>query len=330
MTGEIYDLLPAHIKTRDEEAEGVLKALFALMQREGDVVEDDIRRLAETWFIETCPSWAIPYIGQLLDARALHDLGPESGFSPRAWVGNTIRNRQRKGTLGAIESVASEATGLPARANEMFERLSATQWLNHRRLHRNAAAHIRDGDAMALTGSAFDRTPRSAEVRRIDRNAGRYNIPNIAIHLWRLQPYRLPQVEAARISGYQFTVDPLGRDIPLYWRGETETDASGFAACPPSRSPFRMRQATHSSRSIPLPSPFATCTMSAAAIGADRRPLRTTRHPAVQPRRGLFWPASIRYEVASRCRREAPRMPCTPPISMPRRAIWAAAPMTAV
>ncbi|MCA8928768.1 MAG: hypothetical protein KDC18_11910, partial [Alphaproteobacteria bacterium] len=230
MTSAIYDLLPAHIRTRDLEAGGTLQALFALMEREGGVVEDDIRRLAETWFIETCPPWAIPYIAQLLDARALHDLGPDSGFSPRAWVGNTIRNRQRKGTLGAIEAVASEATGLPARANEMFERLSATQWLNHTRLHRNAAARVRDGDAMALTGSAFDRTPRSVDVRRIDRGGGRYNIPNIAVHLWRLQPYRLPSVEAARISDHQFVLDPLARDLPLYWTGRTETDAIGIAS----------------------------------------------------------------------------------------------------
>ena len=68
MSGEIYNLLPAHIRTSDAEAQGVLQALFALMEREGAVVEDDIRQLAETWFIETCPPWAIPYIGQLLDA----------------------------------------------------------------------------------------------------------------------------------------------------------------------------------------------------------------------------------------------------------------------
>ena len=161
MTSPIYDLLPAHVRTRDQAEGGTLRALFALMEREGSVVEDDIRRLGETWFIETCPPWAIPYIGQLLDVRALHDLGPDSGFSERAWVGNTIRNRQRKGTLGAIEAVASEATGLPARANELFEHLSATQWLNHTRLHRNATARVRDGDAMALSGSAFDGTPRA-------------------------------------------------------------------------------------------------------------------------------------------------------------------------
>jgi hypothetical protein len=229
MTSPIYDLLPAHIRTRDLEADGAFKALFDLMQREGDLVENDIRALAETWYIETCRDWAIPYIGQLLDVRALHDLGPESGFSARAWVGNTIRSRQRKGTLGNIESVAGEGTGLPARANEMFERLSATQWMNHLRLQRNASALVRDGDRMALTDTAFDLTPRTVDIRRIDRGAGRYNIPNIAIHLWRLQPYRLPLVQAAALSDHQFTLDPLGRDVPLFWTGRTEEDPADIA-----------------------------------------------------------------------------------------------------
>jgi hypothetical protein len=35
MSGDIYNLLPAHIRTSDAEAEGVLQALFALMEREG-------------------------------------------------------------------------------------------------------------------------------------------------------------------------------------------------------------------------------------------------------------------------------------------------------
>ena len=38
MTSPIYDLLPAHIRTRDLEADGAFKALFDLMQREGDPV----------------------------------------------------------------------------------------------------------------------------------------------------------------------------------------------------------------------------------------------------------------------------------------------------
>ncbi len=241
MTAILYDLLPAHIRTRDLESGGALKALFALMQREGDLVKDDIRALSESWFIETCPDWVIYYIGQLLEVRPLHDLGTESGFSPRAWVGNTIRNRQRKGTLGVIESVAGEATGLPARANEMFQRLSATQWMNHIRLNRNASALIRDGDRMALTGSAFDKTPRTVGVRRIDRGSGRYNIPNIAIHLWRIQPYRLPQVSAFSRSDYQFNLDPLGHDLALFWSGLTEQDANDIAEMTDLPVPLRRR-----------------------------------------------------------------------------------------
>jgi len=226
---DIYDLLPAHIRTRDLETGGALKALFALAQREGDLVEASIRALSESWFIETCPPWAISYIGQLLAVRPLHDLGPDSGFSPRAWVGNTIRNRQRKGTLGVIESVSSEATGLPARANEIFERLSATQGMNHLRLHRNASARIRDGDRMALAGSAFDQTPRITGVRRTGHGSGSYSIPDIAIHLWRLQPYRLPSVSSAALSDYQFSIDPLGRDLPLFWSGQTEESIDDLA-----------------------------------------------------------------------------------------------------
>ncbi len=229
MTGTMYELLPAHMRTLDEEGGQPLAALFSLLEREAALIEEDIARLSETWFIETCPPWAIPYIGALLEARALHDLGPESGFSARAWVGNTIRNRKRKGTLEVIEAVGAEATGFPARAAEMFERLSATQWLNHPRPHRNASASIRDGDAMALTGSAFDRTPRTAEMRRIDRGAGRYSLPNVAVHLWRMQPYRMIAAEAAALDDHRFHIDPLGREIPLYWPGRTERGVAQLA-----------------------------------------------------------------------------------------------------
>ena len=102
------------------------------------MIDDDIARLYENWFIETCEPWVVPYIGDLIGYEpriAGHILGrrlaPRSANAssriavPRSDVAHTIRDRRRKGTLALLEDLARDAAGWPARAVSSYRLLAS-------------------------------------------------------------------------------------------------------------------------------------------------------------------------------------------------------------
>ena len=50
----IYLLLPGHIRAHDHDQGRPLQALLRILTRELDLVDADIQRLYDNWFIETC------------------------------------------------------------------------------------------------------------------------------------------------------------------------------------------------------------------------------------------------------------------------------------
>ena len=106
-------LLPAFYRERDAAAGGPLRALLDVLARQGALVDADVDRLYDNWFIETCDDWVVPYLGDLLGVRALYPVG--AAFSPRALVANTLRLRRRKGTALVLEELAANATGWRSR-----------------------------------------------------------------------------------------------------------------------------------------------------------------------------------------------------------------------
>src|SRR4030095_8725475 len=67
--GYLYDLLPAVYRLRDELQGGPLRELLAVVAEQVNVLEDDIARLYDNWFIETCDNWVVPYLGDLVGYR---------------------------------------------------------------------------------------------------------------------------------------------------------------------------------------------------------------------------------------------------------------------
>ena len=65
-TEELYALLPAVYRLRDAELGHPLRGLVAILAEQAEVVDPDIERLYDNWFIETADRWAVPYIGDLL------------------------------------------------------------------------------------------------------------------------------------------------------------------------------------------------------------------------------------------------------------------------
>jgi hypothetical protein len=228
----LYNLLPAFYRVRDKKEGEPLRALLAVIDTEIHAIENDIEGLYENWFIETCEDWVVPYIGDLLGVRNLQDIG-SAGLSQRAYVANTIAYRRRKGTPSVIEQLARDVTGWHARVVEFFHLLATTQNMNHV-LPGNTTLNLHDADGLDLLGGAFERAAHTVDVRRNDKNGGRYNIPNIGIFLWRLRSYSVKRSTAKNVgvTGDQYalyTFNPLGYDAPLFNQPQTERDITHMA-----------------------------------------------------------------------------------------------------
>jgi hypothetical protein len=228
----LYALLPAVYRIRDEQQGFPLRALVSLVAQEFAALEENIEQLYDDQFIETCGGWVAPYVGDLIGYRPLHGVAAAIA-SPRAEVANTIGYRRRKGTAAMLEQLARDVTDWPARAVEFFEQLATTQYMNHVRLHAPATADLRSTARMIRLGGAFNTVAHTAEMRRPEAGSGRYNIPNIGIFLWRLQPFRLSAVpltpDPNDASGRRFRFNPLGADQPLFRLPVTETRISHIA-----------------------------------------------------------------------------------------------------
>ena len=212
----LYDLLPAVYRIRDAEYGYQLRALLRIIAKQVRVTKEDIDRLYDNLFIETCDDWVIPYIGDLVANNPLYEIGRN-----RADVAKTIHYRRRKGTLPMLEEMASDVTGWGCRAVEFFERLDWSQNLNHLRPDCYGCADVRNLNTMALVNSAFDATSHELDVRSISQSEGWHNVKNVGFFLWRLRSYPLESVPAAEIKDGSkntlgWTFSPLGNSAPLF------------------------------------------------------------------------------------------------------------------
>lgn len=237
MKDRLYNLLPAIYRIRDAEYGQPLRALLGIIEEQLEVLEEDIHGLYDDWFIETSQEWVIPYIGDLLGVRMLHNVESTGVYSQRAFVANTIRYRQRKGTLLMLEDLARTITGWGAHAFAFFELLGWTQHLNHLRfdtapnpnsrnpevfnpvaVNRVGTVNLRSLDVLDRIDGAFDEVSHTVDIRLPRQLEGWHNIRNLGIFLWRLQSYPMrgvkPRVSEDYPDGFHFS--PLGNPIPLF------------------------------------------------------------------------------------------------------------------
>jgi len=254
----LYDLLPVVHRRRDAERGSPLRALLQVIGEQVAVVEDDIDRLYDNWFIETCEDWVVPYIADLIGYREVHDAGEPVPFEtasghrlnriliPRREVANTLRYRRRRGTLAMLELLAHDVAGWPARAVEFYQLLAWMQPLNHQRLERGRSADLRDSDALDLIDGPFDRVAHTVDVRRLDsrRTRGRYNIPSVGLFVWRLKAYsvtRAPALCLEPVGAHSYTFSVLGNDAPLFTKPMPEPSPHHIAGPLNVPAPIRRR-----------------------------------------------------------------------------------------
>ena len=253
----LFRLLPAVYRTRDAALGGPLRALLDVLGRQVEVVERDIARTYDNWFIETCEDWVVPYLGELVGYAPVAEAGRASSdgsaqhalrnrvLAPRGEVANTIALRRRRGTLAALELLANDGAGWPARAVELYRALIVAQHVGFAR-HRRGTTLVRDAESLDLVGGPFDRTTYSADVRRPGsrRTRGRPNIDDVALWTWRLRAYSSTEAlaRAREEDGdglYTFSV--LGNDAPLFTRPEPEREPTHIAEEINVPAPIRRR-----------------------------------------------------------------------------------------
>lgn len=224
----LYELLPAIYRIRDAELGEPLKDLLAVIADQIGVLEENLEQLYDDQFIETCAQWVVPYIGDLIGYRALHDVVPKTG-SERAEVAHTIGFRRRKGTATMLEQLARDVTGWNARVVEFFQLLGWIQYMNHIRPASFYAPDLRQWEALERLNTPFDTVAHTVDVRRIATGQGKYNISNIGIFLWRLNACSLTRSPAAQVDARRFLFDPLGRDVQLFTRPKPEVEITHLA-----------------------------------------------------------------------------------------------------
>ncbi len=225
---QLYNLLPAIYRIRDAELKEPLKALLTVIAEQVAVLDENLAQAYDDHFIETCADWVVPYIGDLIGYRTINGI-PAKVSSPRAQVANTIAYRRRKGTASMLEQLARDVTGWDAHVVEFFQLLATTQYLNHLRPRNFYAPDLRKWEPLERLGTAFETTAHTLDVRRIARQRGKYNIPNIGIFLWRLHAYSLTNSPAARLDNGRFFFSPLGNDTPLFNLPLTEDEITHLA-----------------------------------------------------------------------------------------------------
>lgn len=225
---KLCELLPSIYRICDiKEQNGQLRELLAVIASQIDLLDENMAQLYDDMFIETCADWVIPYIGDLIGYRSLHD-SPEISRQ-RAEVANTICYRRRKGTAAMLEQLARDVTGWNARVVEFFQLLAATQYMNHIRLDNKTTPDLRQWEMLEYINTPFNSVPHTVDVRRIESERGKFNIPNIGIFLWRLGSYSLKKSPACIKGDGRYFFSPLGNDAWLYTRPEREDEVTHLA-----------------------------------------------------------------------------------------------------
>ncbi len=222
---KILDWIPAVYKDEDGLAThpDVLRKMVEILAQQTAISRRSIDRLWEDTFIEYCDDWAISYIGDLVGTRLVNELNRRGR---RVDVARTIFYRRRNGTLLVLERLIQDIADWEGVVVESFRRLGRTRhgldpepmellgfisktppggWANLR--------SVRGGNQVDTPFDEFAHTP---DFRQLRGQLGRYNIPKLNFHLYRLVPFEVKFATPANLENGRFTFDPSGRDIPLF------------------------------------------------------------------------------------------------------------------
>ncbi|NVB76933.1 MAG: hypothetical protein HOV81_00930 [Kofleriaceae bacterium] len=218
---KLWELVPSQHRQEDGLAErpGTMRAFIELVAEQAALLRRSHDRLWDDAFIDLCDDWAVPYIGDLVATRMVSALNKRGR---RVDVAKTIYYRRRKGTPRVLEELIADITGWEGKVVESFRFLG-------RFMHRldlpvaervdpsPGWADLRSPRLTEMADGPWDPFAHTADVRKSHGKTGRWNIPKISFHLFRLASIPLEGVTPhVRSDGATFTFDPSGRDTQLF------------------------------------------------------------------------------------------------------------------
>jgi hypothetical protein len=222
---KLWEWIPPIYRHEDGLAEEphVLRALVEILACQAAVSRRSTDRLWEDAFIHTCDDWAVPYIGALLGTRLVGNLNRRGR---RVDVAKTLFYRRRKGTPVVMEALIQDITGWEGAVVESFKRLARTR-------HRldpepdplagpitgtppGGTADFRAARISDIIDGPFDDLAHTPDFRQLRGFKGRYNIPKLNFHLYRLRVFEMNLATPFDFGAERFLIDPSGRDIPLF------------------------------------------------------------------------------------------------------------------
>lgn len=225
---KLWEWIPSIYRHEDGLAErpGTLRAFVELIAEQVARLRRGHDRLWDDAFIDLCDDWAVPYLGDLVGTRMVSALLPRGR---RVDVAKTIYYRRRKGTPRVLEELIADITGWEGKVVESFRGLG--RMVHHldppladRLEPARGWADLRQPRIAEQAGGPWDAFAHTPDLRKARGDDGRWNIPRVTFHLFRLAAYRLidpaPRPGAvepyARADGLTFTFDPSGRDTALF------------------------------------------------------------------------------------------------------------------
>lgn len=241
---KLWSWVPEIYRTLDAEPpqNGALRALIESVAEEAAILRRDIDRLWDDQAIELCDDWAVAYLGALVSARQLSRANPRGA---RLAAARAIAYQRRKGTLAVVQMAIrdiAEVEGVPVEAFRRLVRfphrldIDAIPYGHVTGSPGAGFADLKSPRTADLVDSAFDEAAHFADPRRLRGPYGRYGLRKVNLHL---HPFRAQQIELPtpqEIAPRQFTLDPAGREVALFQRGQTSD--IGHAALRPEHLPI--------------------------------------------------------------------------------------------
>jgi hypothetical protein len=217
----LYQLLPTIHQLRDTELGAPLKQLLSVIEEQLESIETDIAQLYDDMFIETCQGPLIDHFAELVAVHlaplTASLIDPESDSA--AWASRrrqviiAIAARAAKGTLGALERIAFEASGWPVRAVDQGEQLAITQSVRYPEPNRGRLINTGDDAVLLGVGTPFGVVSALTDVRRGGSTRTLPTGPNpttVTVTAWRQDVEHVHRAPAACVNDdNHYTFDPL-------------------------------------------------------------------------------------------------------------------------